>query len=840
MKKSGFLFVMVLVVVAGNRTLLQAQQITLSQKNSDFIQLVEKNKAGFTSGIRADNTRSDSIDILDYDIKLNITNLASKYINGSCKVTFISKLDNCSFIDLDLLSLTVDSVMQGNQQVLFNYSNEVLLRVYFPEMLNIGDTAAIVVYYHGNPATDISGWGGFYFTNDYAYNLGVGFEANPHCYGRVWFPCFDNFVERSTYHFEITTQGSKMALCNGELTGSTDNSDGTKTWHWLMQDNIPSYLASVAVGSYAPVHFNYDGIESAIPVQLGAVATDTIKLKNSFVHLQDALSLFENAFGPFRWNKVGYALVPFSSGAMEHATNVAYPIFMADGTLNWESFYVHELSHNWFGNLVTCRTEQDMWMNEGWATFCERLFLEHVYGKENYDAAVAANHSEVVHFAHTPAGDGSYLPVSGIPHDYTYGVTVYDKGSDVIHTLRSYLGDSLFFHCITNFLSTFSFSDAASEDLRDFLTDCSGIDLYHFFDDWIFNPGFPQFSIDSVGVVPMGNEFGVNVFIRQKLDHAPHFYQNVPLEITFMDKTWNSVVETTMLNGECSIYSTTLPFAPAYAGLDLAEKISDAITAGSETVKTTGVYNIPNSGVTLNVNSLPDSAFIRAEHNYVPPDPFMVPVNGLHISDYHYWKIDGLIPDGFDATATFHYDGSNSFSTGYLDNNLITNSEDSLVLLYRPSPKYDWSILTDLSQNFTGSHNDKRGYFTVNHLTKGEYAFAIYDYDKIDSATGIGNNPCQLLSAPAITSGVDEEQLLIYPNPSSENVTVSVVANTRNELLEIYDLYGRLMFHKKLPAGNTKWLIATNGWQAGPYLVTKTNMQHHRVASKILIVTNKQ
>lgn len=812
-----------------------AQEAAPFGSKRSLMSLFENGVSPKTEGILAENTRSDSIDILDYHIDLAIVDFTTKVIAGNCAVTFRSKISDCSYIDLDLLGFSVDSVTQNNQQIIFTYSNNLLLRVYLLSTLDAGDSAVVVVYYHGVPTADVSGWGGFYFTQDYAYNLGVGFDADPHPFGRAWFPCFDNFVERSTFHFSITTADTKMALCNGALSSSIQNGNGTTTWNWEMMQTIPSYLACVAVGNYAPAYDSYYGLADTIPVMFGAIATDTTKMKNSFVHIKDALSVFENAFGPYRWNKVGYSLVPFSNGAMEHATNIAYPIFMANGTLDWESFYVHELSHHWFGDLVTCRTQEDMWLNEGWAVYCERLFLEEVYGRPAYDLSIADNHAKVVHYAHTPLGDGQYLPVSGVQHDFTYSTTVYDKGADMVHTLRGYLGDSVFFDCITNYLTEFAFRDAASEDLRDFLSSCSGIDLTDFFDDWIFNPGFPQFSIDSLQVSPLQNQYAVNVFIKQRLDHAPHYYKNVPLKVTFKDKYWNMQVEDMLMNGQCGIFSVVLPFYPEYAGLDLSEKISDAITAGMNTIKQTGTYTFTNAGVTLNVSDLQDSAFIRVEHNYVPPDPFKVPVEGLHISHYHYWKIDGILPAGFDASAILQYNGT-STTGGFLDNSLITNSEDSLVMLFRPSARYDWEILTDVVQNFSGSHSDKRGFFTLNHIEKGEYAWGIFDYDKLDTAVASTPEPCLIISAPDTLSLINNEQLLVYPVPTTGKLTISTQSADANDFLEIYNLYGHTVYREQLLSNKISRVIDVSGWPAGPYIVCRTDTKQHRLATVKIII----
>jgi aminopeptidase N len=160
-------------------------------------------------GIRADNSRSDTIDIIDYDIHLDILDFTGKSIGGYTSVTFKSKLDGVSQLYLDLLKLHVDSVKQNGQPLSFSYTDSLLLIIDLAAAMNTGDASVVTVYYHGKPQVDASGWGGFYFSGDYAYNLGVGFAADPHVYGRVWFPCFDNFVERSTYHFSITTSDTK-------------------------------------------------------------------------------------------------------------------------------------------------------------------------------------------------------------------------------------------------------------------------------------------------------------------------------------------------------------------------------------------------------------------------------------------------------------------------------------------------------------------------------------------------------------------------------------------------------------------------------------------------------
>ncbi|MEO5675882.1 MAG: M1 family aminopeptidase [Chitinophagales bacterium] len=762
--------------------------------------------------IAADNSRSDTIDILDYNIHLDITDYAGKTIKGYTVVTFKSKLSNISELDLDLLGLQMDSITQDNELLSFTY-NDTLIKINLASSLNTGDSSNVTVYYHGNPEGDASGWGGWYWSGDYSYNLGVGFAADPHVYGRVWFPCFDNFVERSTFHFSIITHSDKMALCNGNLISSIDNGNGTITWSWELLTAIPSYLACVAVNKYSPGHGTYISISGdTIPIQYGAVASDTTKMKNSFIHLPDALSVFEASWGSYRWNKVGYSLT--TVGAMEHATNIAYPYYIVNGTTAYENIMAHELSHQWFGNLVTCRTAEDMWLNEGWAVFCEKLFYGYVYGEQKYHDEIAANHEQGVHYSHTSLYDGQYFPVSGVPQDYTYGSTVYVKGCDMVHTLRGYMGDSLFFSCVTKYLSDQEFTDQSSEDLRDYLSSCSGIDLQDFFTDWIFNPGWAAFTIDSSGVEADGSNFNVNVIIRQRLNHAPAFYAHVPLEISFYDSAWNVTKQDFVMSGGCETFNLILPFSPVFTGLDLDDKISDAVTADLKTVNTTGSTVFTNGKMTVNVIAIADSALIRIEHIYAAPDPFKNAFANLHISQERFWKVDGIFPEVFDASATISYNGTTA-SAGFLDNQLITNSEDSLVVLYRSSPKADWIIDSDVEQNFIGLHTDKKGSFNILHLKKGEYALGIFQYDKTDSVPAAAGDSCFLLSIPGISSGFNGA-VNIFPNPASNTITVQY-EGAAVKLIEIFNLYGVCVYNVETHIGQQD--ISVKNWSHGIYFV---------------------
>jgi hypothetical protein len=764
----------------------------------------------------ADNSRSDTIDILKYTINLEILDFTGKKIKGNCTVDFSSKQDSVSELNLDLLKLTVDSVTANNTVLNYTY-NDTLLSISLPGILNAGDTGALTVYYSGKPQGDASGWGGFYFQGDYAFNLGVGFAANPHVYGRVWFPCFDNFVERSKYEFNISTSGGKVAMCNGYLASEDTLQGDTIARKWIMNEEIPTYLACVAVTNYSTVEQTYQGIQSNVPVELYAKAIDTTAFKNSFVNLNKAMEVFEQYFGPYKWNKVGYSLVPFNSGAMEHATNIAYPKSAANGSLQYETLMAHELSHHWWGDLATCDTQEEMWLNEGWASFCEYLFLEFVYGKAAYNSGIMRNHKDVLHYTHHR--EGGYLALNAIPHEYTYGEHVYNKGADIAHTLRGYLGDSLFMLGMNSYFNTYQFKDVNSYKLRDHLTLATGVDMSDFFENWVLNPGYPHFSIDSVIYTPSGNGYNAQVYIKQKLKGAPQFYSNVPIEITFIKSDWQEYTSTIIVSGEYSNFALNIPFFPAYATLNKDIKISHAVSDNQLVVKSAGTYNLNESLFKLTVNSVTDSAFLRIEHHWAAPDEIKdTSALKMKISNYRYWTVDGIIPQGFSAKGQITYNGNLS-GTGYLDMDLVTYSEDSICLLYRRNASEEWRLYEYYTKNTLGSNPNKLGYIVIDSLVLGEYTFA--------------NSLLPLKTEETILN----KKIHFYPNPASDEINVVIEEMQKGEEydVELYDMLGRKsVFGGKIRTHRT--IISLKNSSTGIYVLIISDKEGNNLFSEKVII----
>lgn len=153
------------------------------------------------------NLQPDSIDVLHYTINLNVTDFTNKTISGNTILKIESKVNNLLAIKLDFLKLSIDSIFRDGAPVTNFTYNDTLIVIPCSTPLSAGDSTSINVFYHGTPATDQSSFGGgFYFTSGYAYNIGVAFKDYPHCYGRSWFPCKDNFYDRAYYDFYITVK----------------------------------------------------------------------------------------------------------------------------------------------------------------------------------------------------------------------------------------------------------------------------------------------------------------------------------------------------------------------------------------------------------------------------------------------------------------------------------------------------------------------------------------------------------------------------------------------------------------------------------------------------------
>ncbi len=681
----------------------------------------------FSSLKSSHQSRLDTMDIVSQNIYLDFSGFAQQLLKAHCE-TQLAVVQDVDSLLFDFQGLIIDSVLMNGMSMTFNQGS-----AHCWVISNAGfvgaDTVTIHFYYHGNPISDAT-WGGFYYNSQYAYNMGVGFDADPHCFGRVWHPCIDDFNDRVQYMISVETMSEMSGYAGGLLMQESILPNGHRLNVWEMNQPVPSYLASVAVSQYVRHESDFLSMDGSIkPIWLVARASDTTDFKNSLFHLPQVLAGFENAFGPYPFDRVGYVAVPFSGGAMEHATNIAYPLFAIDGALTYETLFAHELSHMWWGDAITCFSQEDMWLNEGWASYCESLALEDLYGQSAYWLEQKALHKEVITQAHVQ--DGGYWPVSGVPHSLTYGTTVYRKGAWVVHNLRVVMGDSAFFAACSAYQMSRSWQSHSSAQLRDFFQNYTSVDLTAFFLTHVFEPGFLGFHISNWNAYPeFAGGFLVHLTTEQHTRRTAQTAASMPLKVSVFcdDGLWYDF-SIDHIGGSCE-HDVHVPNGPLYVVLNRGNALHHAVLGDEKWITSTGTQTLPYPEVTLLVNELgADSAWFRAENHLVAEEdsPYIVGTD-WYISPERFVQLyldtTQLLTGArlnFNATSAADWDSA-FFAMLWAMNGV----EDSVHLLYKRFHDTEWEEYPFYSVNNMGSPTSGSGRFELSKVLPGTYTWAFH------------------------------------------------------------------------------------------------------------------
>lgn len=724
----------------------------------------------------------DSLHSVHYIINIDNIDTENSNITGSSSAFITPLQTSVNGIALHLINLTVDSVFVEGINSSFTHSEGVITIPLINELTQ-NDTAEVRVYYHGQPFHE--NWGGFHFAGDYAFNLGVGFQSIPHNLGKSWFACIDDFTDRATYDLYATVSNEKTAIGGGVLMGTTDNGDGTTTWHWQLNQEIPTYLESLTIGNYVLFEHEYYGIEDTIPVTIYSRPQDSANVYGSFYNLDTIIKIFENHFGPYPFDRIGISGTAI--GAMEHATNVSYPYGGFIGNSFYEWWYTHELSHMWFGDMVTCSTAEDMWLNEGWATFCQIFYTEILYGEQDFKIGMREKHKEVLKQTHIV--DNGFYALNDIPQEYTYGSTAYDKGAVVANALRTYLGDSIFFDAITAFLQNFAFESVSSYQMRDFLSQNTGINMDGFFENWVFTPGTPHYSFDSTSIMQVGGDYQVDIYPKQKHRASDYIGDDNIVQIGYLKPDYTLEYDTINFSGETGHSMKILDYEPLEVIMDPEERMMDATNDNYNVFHEVENYLFPDTYFKINIDELGDSAFLQATHNWVSPDSLKTETPGLRISPGRYWSINGYIPEGFHAEGRFYYDNSQ-----YFDSELILSETDSVVILYRENAGDDWQSIPQYRNGIWSI-----GYIFVENLQLGEYALAVYDLNVSQKENTIKHN------------------YKVFPNPSKGEINLDFPLEGSYKII-LNDESGRLVDSLNFQGKSSKW-IPRNSNLNGSYIL---------------------
>ncbi len=426
----------------------------------------------------------------NYDAQYYKINLTLDFENESIVADNIVEVmvveDNVNAIELDFDdSLQITGLSVNGQTATYTHEDR-CLTVDLPQTANNGDIVTIGIQYQGIPVIDgVAGGGLYFFTHA---NEPIAFTFVQPRGAPQWFPCKDYpFDKANSVDIWVTMPDNYKLAANGLITDDTDNGDGTRTIKYHESYPIATYLISIACTNYAVNTLTYEHEGTEMPVTNYVYPEDYDVQSAAFSDICSMIDFLSTQYGtyPFLAEKYGHAVVPQFGGAMEHQTCTTFGDPIADPS--YYSTVLHELSHQWTGDMITCDTWAYIWLNEGFATFSEALYTEYLYGFDMYLY-------HMTQFDHNLDDKLERDPDGSQGHVLSW--VVYGKGAWVLHMLRFMLGDEVFFEGVSSYTSDpdLRYGTAVNDDLEAHMEEAAGIELGWYFDQWYYQTGRPVYD----------------------------------------------------------------------------------------------------------------------------------------------------------------------------------------------------------------------------------------------------------------------------------------------------------------------------------------------------------
>ena len=493
--------------------------------NSEFEKMVEAEmkSAAKTQNLTV-NPNTQNYDITYHELRFSV-DPANSFISGVVSTTFTA-LSSMSTITFDMSnSMTVSSVTRNSQPLTFVQNANKELVINFPTAIVTGTSATVVITYAGPP--DPSGFGSF--VNSSHNGTPVMWTLSEPFGARDWWPCKQDLNDKvNTIDVYITAPSQYTSVSNGlEVSQNTNGSN--KTTHFHHGYPIPAYLIAIAVTNYQ-IHTQQAGLGTVaspffpiINYMYPETATNNI---SSVAITPTIMNFYEATFTPYPFRNEKYGHAQFGwGGGMEHTT----VSFM---TANNAGFYsrsliAHELGHQWFGDKITCGSWRDIWLNEGFATYLASLVIEHLDG----NTAFVADKNSMINSITSVPGGAVYLTeteAESVNRIFNYRLS-YQKGAMVLEMLRWKMGDTMFFDALKNYLndSNLAYAYALTPNLQAHLEAVYGSSLTEFLNDWIYNQGYPSYTLTLSTI----NSSQVQITVNQTQSHPSVTYFEMPLEV---------------------------------------------------------------------------------------------------------------------------------------------------------------------------------------------------------------------------------------------------------------------------------------------------------------------
>jgi aminopeptidase N len=396
-------------------------------------------------------------------------------------------------IKLDAVGLKVESVTATEKIEAYQVTQDHLI-ITFAGPIPADKEAGVTITYHAEP--DL----GLYFrTPEMGYK-----EGDTHCFSqgeeieaRHWYPCFDSPNEKFTSEITCRVPDGMTAVSNGRLVSDEkDAATGLTAFHWSQEQPHANYLITLVAGYFKVL----EGKHKDVPLAFLTPPSEFAEAANSFRETDGIMDFFEHEIGvPFPWAKYDQICVnDFVAGGMENtsATTLTDGTLFRDSTENIrdsQSLESHEMAHQWFGDLVTCKDWSHIWLNEGFATYYQVLFNGHKNGRDAMLYDLYGNARRVLEATNdvNPIVRRDY----GDPSEM-FGYLAYQKGAWVLHMLHSQLGEDLYRRCIKTYLERHRYGNVITEDLRAVIEELSGRSYDQFFNQWLYHAHYPELAVD--------------------------------------------------------------------------------------------------------------------------------------------------------------------------------------------------------------------------------------------------------------------------------------------------------------------------------------------------------
>jgi len=483
---------------------------------------------------RADRPYAPSRDYHLQNVRVSLHfDLDQRTVIGEVTHTLSTLRDGVTHLDFDCAELTVSSARVNGKDAAFDLRDD-KLRVQLAQPAKSGEKFDVELKYEGKPTS------GLYFILPDKDDPGrakeiwtQGEAEDTHHY----VPIYDYPNDRTTSEMILTVPGDWLTVSNGKLLSVQDAPNGQKTWTWRQSLPVSTYLISFVAGEYKEKKDAWHSIPLTYNVPRGM--EDTID--PTFRHTKEMLDFFSDRFGvPYPWEQYAQTAVDdFVASGMENVSattlttrDMVYPELASEKPEAADGLISHEMTHQWFGDLVTCKDWTNTWLNEGFATFGGILWEEHYYG-------VDASSYRYWRDQNTWMQSKELYPIPIVTRDINDSVeyvgNVYDKAGWVIHMLRERMGDEAFFRALKHYLEANRLENVVSADLAKAVEESSGTNVDQFFDQWIYGAGAPRFTVRST-YDDAGMKVSLSVKQTQKVEGHVGLFR-VPVDVSITTST---------------------------------------------------------------------------------------------------------------------------------------------------------------------------------------------------------------------------------------------------------------------------------------------------------------